>query len=237
MPSFADVDSGEGVVDSACAVGATGGGWKLRLLLKPWRRDGGELIVKLLYLDFHIGSEVAIGKATRKRPRGTNVAVSLASLRKPRPNDAGWWGKPNGTPGRIRANAKRAIKAPQATRHIDDEVLGRLRLNRQFDWYEGTRKFRHREYQVAVMTPDPDDAKKVTAAVKRATKHIHNIERDLSELREAIVDELLEVYNTKWRGRGRPLSRAGFKKRLSLNFVVIQSRRTTAHFSASSLFR
>jgi hypothetical protein len=226
----------EGVVDLACVVGAAGGAWKLRLLLKPWRQDGGKLVRKLLYLDFQTGSKKVISQATSKWRQGANVVVSVGLLRKPGPNQAGWWGKPDGPLRRIRANAKRAIRAPQTSRHIDDGILGRLTLNRGMDWYEGTRKFRRNEYEVAVMTPDPDDAKKVARVVKRAAKCIRRIDDDLTKLRDDIADDLLELYNTEWRQSGRALSRAGFKKRLSLNSVIVQTGRTTAHFGAGSLF-
>ncbi len=228
----------EGVVDCACRVGARDGGWQLRVLLRPWSQNGEKPIRTLLYVDFPQIQDKAAARAELKWSEGIPVAVAVSGLRKPGKNDCGWHAKAAGSLRRCAPSDAlgKLIKKQQLPRHVVDPILGRLTLNRAMDWYEGMRKFRRNEYEIAVITPDPDDAKKVAQAVKLAAKCIRRVDDELVKIRNQIADSLLQTYNTEWRQNGRALSRSGFVKRLSLSSVIVQAGRTTVYFTADELF-
>jgi len=74
------------------------------------------------------------------------------------------------------------------------------------------------------------------AQVRAARPRVSGFEQGFVHIVEAIASEMLELYNTTWRVRGRELSRARFAKRLRLEAAHITSNRTTLYVNAGGLF-
>jgi hypothetical protein len=218
--------------------GGNGKSWSLIFRLNPWRQEKGPLALHDVRVLVPM-AEAAAQRAMTRWEKGETVALT-ARLEKPRRGDTLWHAHARLPIRRVQADAEMVavLNERAKPRTIDDPVLGPLTLDRAYDWYEGTRTIRGHEYKVTVETPDPDDDRKVARAVAKASAAIRQIERGLAGLREAIAEELLDTYNDSWRddGDGKRLSRAAFKRRPSLQSVVVASGRTTVYFDDDELF-
>ncbi|MCW8141384.1 MAG: DUF2262 domain-containing protein [Planctomycetota bacterium] len=124
------------------------------------------------------------------------------------------------------------VRQQAVLREVRDRVLGKLVLERDFGWYSGWR----RGYEVTVDTPNPDDERKVAQAIERARAIVLRIEADLRVIREAVVHELFDVCNEEWRAGERPVSRAAFVRRLTIQSIGVNVRRVTVLLGTNGLF-
>jgi hypothetical protein len=106
-------------------------------------------------------------------------------------------------------------------------LLGVLKLDEKLGWYEGKRARGKLAYRVYVDAP---------AVMERVDTVVLRIERDLSKIRDAIADDLLDVYNESWRELRPRLSGASFKQRHELESLVVSKRRITLYFASGRLF-
>jgi hypothetical protein len=221
----------------AVAAVSDGKTWELTFRLNPWREEGGRLRLHDLRVSIPM-AETAASRAMNSWRGGEVVTLVVPKLARPRKGEALWHAQARPPIRRIQPDAELAavMKERAKPRTIDHRVLGRLTLDRAYDWYEGTRNARGMRYHVSVETADPDDDKVVTRAVAGAAEIILRLERGMASLRDAIADHLLELYNDNWRGRRKALSRAAFKRRPTLKSVVVSPGRTTLYFDDDGLF-
>jgi len=214
-----------------------GKSWDLTFRLNPWREEGGPLILQDLRVLIPM-AETAASRAMNRWDKGDVVSLLVPRIEEPSKGQPLWHAHARLPIRRVRADAELAavIRERERPRTVDHPVLGRLTLDRTFDWYEGTRKGRGGKYQLFVETTEPDDDKKVARAMARAAAIVLELERGMAGVREAIADQLLDVYNDEWREGGKPLSRAAFKKRPALTSVVVSPARITLYFDDDGLF-
>jgi hypothetical protein len=226
----------EGII-TPLGAGAVGNSktWNLTFRLNPWREVGGDIVCKDVRVLFPM-SEASASRGMSRWDKGAAVRFAVSTVKKPSGKHPWWLAQASAPIASIRPDAELLAAASQQAGVVQDPVLGRLKLDSALDWYQGERKTRGHSYQVAVEVRDPDDEKKVAAAISRSATAIVKVEREIAKIRRAIADELLQTYNDSWREGGRPLSQSGFVKRLILESVVASPDRTTAYFSDSGLF-
>lgn len=226
----------EGIVGSAGGGSSGGGNWDLVLFLSPWRESGGPLLKRELRLVIPIGKDAALKRAMARCRAGTAISVSVSMLEKKK--GANWWSAFGSAPIRDadKAQFQKAVKRRAEPRVVQDETLGELKLDRGMGWYEGTRRIRRTSYSVAVLTPHPDDQKKVTRAITAAGPRVVAVENEWGALLDQIATALLDRYNEKWRQGGKALSPTAFKKQLEPSELHVDEQAITLYLTSGKLF-
>lgn len=228
----------EGLITSTGLAGARTGGMRtLVLFLQPWREAGGELRKRALRVEVLMESESSAKHALTEW-MGYGVALSLSMLHYPSAKKR--WGLARAEPPLRRIDPETLLDsgetAPACPATIDDPELGELCFDSELGWYEGQGVIGREPFELIIVVPEPDDRKSATRAIRRARGIVTKAGVDLPRIKEAVAKELLDSYNDQWRPRGRPLSRAGFVKRLGLTSIHIDPGRTTMWLDPSGLF-
>lgn len=211
--------------------------WDLALRLNPWRGPGGPLVLTDLRVLIPMDHDAASAAMSKWRG-GVTITLAVSDLREPDGEHEIWQARGELPILPIRPDdalaeviARRAV--PKAVEH---PVLGRLALDRRFNVYGAGKRDCGGRCGVMVETPDPDDDDAVARALDAAAAVVGRVERDEHQLREAIADELLDLYNRRWRGE-RPVARRElFVDRVVLDGVVVSPYGTTAYFQDGGFF-
>ena len=187
--------------------------WFLVLHLMPWRR-GKELAVWPLRIEVPM-KQAAIDAAMSSLTRGDAVRVTVGEIRR-RPKLEEWEaaGKP---PKQIAlegalAEAARARAVPVT---IKSDVFGRMTLDRSLGWFEGKTRLWDRRIAVSVrQTGNAENRERDERDIERAEADLRRIVRARRTIEQAIVRELLSLYNDTWRERGAVLTGPRFLARL-----------------------
>lgn len=232
--TFAGVTRIEGIVSSTG--GILGKNPALVVILRPWREGTSAVQPSDLRVEVPLQNPKALDRMMTTWD-GKAVAVSVETLRPARGNILEQV-VARSPLRRVKSGAelKTVVERQSKPRKVESGVLGVLRLDRDMGWYEGTRKTGKLAYRVCVDAPDPEDDSAVAKAIEQASSIVLRVESELPRIRDAIADELLDVYNQSWRESGRPLSAAAFKKRHELETVHITNRRITLYFDCNGLF-
>lgn len=211
--------------------------WVLVLHLRPWRVVGEPLASVELRLEIPAPQE-SIRELMEPLNDGLCVEVEIDSLT-PRESDVLAIG---GLPVRI-VEADRELRDARAKLDepvvIDDRELGKLTLDRKFNWFDGTRRAAI-EYSISVhRSGATDDAARDARDLEDARGRVLAFETRLAEIMRAIANDKLALYNDTWRDEdeGDPeIDAEEFIARVSLSSVVVSKTRTTAYFDDGGLF-
>lgn len=209
-----------------------GTAWSVALSLSPWREGDGPVAKSELRIVVPVRDEAAARRLSRRlrAEQGLPVRVSTRTSRS---------GALEATSTVRKADGEAFVFASKsmamAREHID-AVLGTLRLDRGMSWFERTRTMGKKPYTLAVKVSVPDDDAVVRKALLRAGPIVTSIERAWPELLGAITDALYDIYDTRWRGDAKLLSRDAFEKRIAPSELVVDATRTTVYLRAGGLF-
>lgn len=206
--------------------------WSVALSLAPWRESDGQVAKSELFIVLPVRDEAAARRLAR-RLRGELGQPLRVSTRTSRRGVLEATSPVRKTDGEVFVFASKSMA--MAREHID-AVLGTLRLDRGMGWFERTRTIGKKPYTLAVKVSVPDDDAVVKKAVLRAGPIVTKIEGAWAELLDAVTNALFPVYDTRWRGDEKALSRAAFKKRLTPSEMVVDATRTTVYLRAGELF-
>ena len=105
---------------------------------------------------------------------------------------------------------------------IECPVIGILRYEEKYDWYEGQLKVQQSEISIQLLT---DDDEAVASALKRATDFVKESEKHAQSAREYAVESLLTLKNETWMEDKdeEPLTPEQFKERMVLDSISIDS--------------
>lgn len=218
--------------------------WSLVMELMPWRaRDAAEApkpATAPLRVEIPM-SERKMNEWMARLPIGAVVRVSVqAPLAAPKKKNPIWCVR-----GRLpveRTPGSAALLAEALERQgpvvIRDEVLGKLTLERKYDWFEGRFTFEGRKCSLSIeraSAKDDDERDRRTIASARAP--LAKIVRARAAIRRAIVSKMLPLYNDNWRGDRPRLAAARFQARVRLASVVVSPNgRVTLYFEDGGLF-
>jgi hypothetical protein len=229
----------EGVIEphGASAVSDDGKRWSLSFTLQPWREQARAWRRDRLYVAVPYPTLAATTRAVSRYPGGTIVALSIGKI------------SPTSEYALARAVGRRPIKkiAGDATAHavverrkegrvIDDPLLGRLTLEREFGWFSGKMKLAGSRCRVMIQSRDPDHENAVKKEIARGRALVERIAGDMAGIRARVAAEMLELYNRNWREHRARLSNQAFLLRLRLSSIQVAPKRITLHFDAGNLF-
>lgn len=231
----------EGIVLRNAAGGKGSGGWDLIVNLQPWRLQAAKR-VSLLPMRLELPLEEADLSAWMNRlPDGAPVRVNLTTL--PRREGQSWQAR--GTlPLEVLQqaqvdpavqSARAALDAPVV---VEDPLLGKLTLNRQFGWFEGERIMNGGTYTISVtQTAGVDNRKRDLRDIRRAGTVVSDFEKRLSAIQNAILGEMLPLYNDGWREDREELTADAFLARIRLvSAVTYPDGHATLYFDDGDLF-
>lgn len=208
----------------------------LVLILRPWRKLDGAVQRNELRVEVPVKDEAALQRSMGKWREGS-IALSVRTVRRAtklymeKIVAQSRLRRVDGSP-ELRQLSEQQAK-PQFAKGA---ILGPLELEREFQWYQTTRRHRRTTYTVIVDSADPDDSRGVANEVVRAERIVVRLEQALPRLRDAIANALLDTYNDSWRQNGRSLSATGFSRRHKLQSVQIGASGVTVHFQNGGLF-
>jgi hypothetical protein len=156
------------------------------------------------------------------------------------PGARGWWsaaGAYEPRPAAADASLEAARQALARPVVLVDPVFGRLTLDRRLGWFEGRCRRPGLDCKVTVertaVEEDPaSDQRDVDAAREAALM----LERRLSDLLAAAVEELLPVWNDHWSDGSDPLDAVGMRSQLVLDGVELSATGLTLWLEAGELF-
>jgi hypothetical protein len=191
--------------------------WGLLVGLQPWRKENGALQNSQIIL--------------RKEVSESELQVMFTSMRsysvvrlKARVSDecAGGdtWDRPQGLLIELMESDFKDEELQQAARDLRvprffrDDYFGKLKLDRSVNWLEATRRRWLSKYRVCIERDGE------TYDARQAWEKVVAIEAQMPVLKEAIVRELFESYDTCWETLGK-LTPQRFLKKIKLKSVVI----------------
>jgi hypothetical protein len=101
-----------------------------------------------------------------------------------------------------------------------DQVLGELKWNRTYGWYEGKAIWSGRRAKVRLETAVPEDF----YALKPIARKLWDVEESLvGNIQRIVLTELLDLKNGDWLEEGeKPLSERQFLRRMTLSSITIR---------------
>ena len=104
---------------------------------------------------------------------------------------------------------------------IECPVIGILRYEEKYDWYEGQLKVQQSEISIQLLTDDGA----VASALKRATDFVKELEKHAQSARDYAVESLLTLKNETWieAKDEEPLTPEQFKEWMVLDSISIDS--------------
>lgn len=236
----------DGFIFGGVGGGSAGGKkWDMILGLRPWRaREDADVVRDELRIEIPI-SEPALSRWMGRLKDGMAVRVHVRNLRWDPKWLGGSWTAAGALPVRtlppaqldsaLRA-ARRALDAPVLVRN---SILGRMTLEREYNWYSGRRRFNGSTYEVTVdRSGKSDDLDRDRRDLDRAAKDILRMEKRMPAILKAIAAELLPLYNETWRDENAPeLDAKEFLRRIRITSAGVLSRGgATLYFNDGNLF-
>ena len=216
-----------GIVMTAPGGAKSDAGWELVLHLRPWRRGAEPLERATTRVEIPV-SEAKLRREMSRIERGHIVRVSAHTVEPPR-RGWPWWCVRSPGPVRVVAGDV-AMKAELARLQkpvvLRDPTLGRMTLERDYDWYSGARRLDRHRYQLSVeqSKADLDDRERDRGDLAAAGAFVLRFEAAMPALRRAIARRMRALYNDTWRGEDRPrLSEADFMKPVRLSSATIHA--------------
>jgi hypothetical protein len=99
---------------------------------------------------------------------------------------------------------------------IKHEVLGCIKYNNEFDWYQGQIVFHKTQISISI-----EDTDKLELVLTRASSVIENLEHHVQDATEYAAEKLLKLKNEIWLDKDEAfLTTDEFKNRIKLDGVV-----------------
>jgi hypothetical protein len=206
-------------------------GWNLVLCLSPWQRAGDDTVTAAELRVEIPASESEINRAMGRFRNGTMLHAMLERIDAPeaRPRKPGWL--PRGWVGHgrlpvLRAKGGGSLEAARKSLDqpvvITDARLGRLRLQRASNLFDGHLRFGGRRCELQIgRSGSGEDRARDLRDIARAGALTAKIERGLARTLEAVVRKYVPLYNDKWREKRPVLGAVAFRKRLKPAFVTV----------------
>lgn len=112
-----------------------------------------------------------------------------------------------------------AVKQPSGTPPIADDIIGGLRWNDEYNWYERNLNIKGNRVH---LTLDPEQPTEFKVPLERARQIVANIERYCQLAADVAVQELLKLKNDFWLSDGEaPVSADEFKGLMDLTSIAV----------------
>jgi hypothetical protein len=212
-------------------------GWDVAFILDPWRKQDGPWSDAPVYVYIPAGTERKAESLARRYKGRSAVRVTVTSVRPQGDYIARAQGKLPIT--KISGGLSAPPKKKERT-SFRDEVLGTLKLEREFDWVS-TRRFKvdGTSIELAIAITDPDDEVGITKTIAKARVPAAHCQTNIDKIRDAVTKKLLPLYNGKWREKDSPELRAkAFRSKVSkpMELHISPTQVMTLRLHASGLF-
>jgi hypothetical protein len=101
---------------------------------------------------------------------------------------------------------------------IEHPELGKLRYEKEYDWYEGKLKVQKSDISIQLST---DEEGEVVSSLKRATDFVGELGNHVELAKEYAAQKLLELKNETWIEDEEPLTSQQFQQRMILESISI----------------
>jgi hypothetical protein len=207
-------------------------GWELVLHLRPWRRGAGPLERSIARVEIPV-SHAKLRRDMSRIDRSRIVRVTASAIVPPSKAFPSWCVRSEGPVRLVAGDAVMKAELARLQRPVvlREPTLGRMTLERDFDWYSGTRRLDGRRYQVSVeqSKADLDDRDRDRRDLAAGGAIVLRFEAAMPAIRQAIARRMRPLYNDTWRDEARPrLSEADFMKPVRLSSATVHADRSAS---------